>query len=97
MNTPIFNIEENKLTHFFISTIKDIFKKFDMALNKELRFNDFKAFWKCVDNTDLTEDDFESEILRKYTNSRNGLSEKDFVNFFSYIYLNKGEVKNNFF
>lgn len=95
--TPLYNKEEKKLTPIFISTIKDIFKKFDMLLNRELKHNEFKGFWECVNNSTISLEEFKTNILQNYTRSSEGLSEKGFINFFKDIYLNKGEVKNNKF
>lgn len=91
--TLLYNKEEKKLTPIFISTIKDIFKKFDMLLNRELKHNEFKGFWECVNNNTITLEEFKTNILQNYTRSSEGLSEKGFINFFKDIYLNKGEVK----
>lgn len=93
--TPLYNKEEKKLTPIFVSTIKDIFKKFDMLLNRELKYNEFKGFWECVNNSTISVEDFKNNILLKYTRSSEGLSEKGFVNFLKDIYLSKGEVKKN--
>lgn len=90
--TPLYNKEEKKLTPIFISTIKDIFKKFDMLLNRELKHNEFKGFWECANNSQITLDEFKNNILYNYTRSSEGLSEKGFINFFKDMYLNKGEV-----
>ena len=103
--TPLYNKDEKNLTPIFVSTIKDIFKKFDMLLNRELKHNEFKGFWECVNNSSISAEEFKSNILFHYTRASEGLSEKGFINFFKDIYLNKGEVlkiylyytsKNNF-
>jgi hypothetical protein len=91
--TALYIKEEKKLTPIFISTIKDIFKKFDMLLNRELKHNEFKGFWECVNNNTISLEEFKTNILQNYTRSSEGLSEKGFINFFKDIYLNKGEVK----
>jgi len=93
--TPLYNKEEKNLTPIFVSTIKDIFKKFDMLLNRELKHNEFKGFWECVNNNSISLEEFKSNILSKYTRASEGLSEKGFINFFKDVYLNKGEVKYN--
>ena len=31
-----------------ISTIKDLFRKFDLLLNNELGFLEFKGFYECI-------------------------------------------------
>ncbi len=97
MRTPLYNKEEKNLTPVFISTIKDIFKKFDMLLNRELKHNEFKGFWECVSNSSISAEDFKSNILFHYTRASEGLSEKAFINFFKDIFLNKGEVRFNLF
>lgn len=41
----------------FESTINDIFRKFDMLLNKELTYCEFKGFCECI-NKNLSEKEF---------------------------------------
>lgn len=39
------------------NTLNDIFRKFDMLLNRELSFCEFKGFCECI-NRNLTEKEF---------------------------------------
>jgi hypothetical protein len=79
-------------TPVFLATIKDIFKKFDMLLNRELRYSEFRGFWECITNSPITKDEFEDTILSKYTSSNLGITEKGFINFFIDNYLHFGDV-----
>ena len=92
---PIYNKSEDKFNQIFISTIKDIFKKFDMLLYRELKYNEFKGFWECVTGGTLSSDEFKHNILDRYNSSADGLTEKGFIGFFQDMYLNKGEVNKN--
>ena len=85
--------ENNKTANpIFISTIKDIFKKFDMLLNRELRYSEFRGFWECITNNNITKEEFEENILGKYTSSNEGITEKGFISFFIDNLVNVGEV-----
>lgn len=100
--TILYDHTQNKLTPIFISTLKDIFKKFDISQNKSLKYDEFKAFWKTVEDKEITEEKFKNTILYKYTRSSDSLSEKGFINFMQDMYISKdgGEVKlinNNFY
>jgi hypothetical protein len=90
--TPIYNDYEKKLNPVFVATLKDIFRKFDMLLNRELKYNEFRGFWECVTGGNISNDEFKVKLLDKYNNSGTGLTEKGFINFFEDMYLNKGEV-----
>lgn len=46
--TNLYNIETKTFSNIFINTIKDIFKKFDILLNRNLNFIKFKQFLDCV-------------------------------------------------
>jgi hypothetical protein len=91
-DTPIYYDYEKRLNSVFISTLKDIFKKFDMLLNRELKYNEFRGFWECVTGSSISNDEFKAKILDKYNSSGTGITEKGFINFFEDMYLNKGEV-----
>ncbi len=88
----LFNYENQSPNSVFIATIKDIFKKFDMLLNRELRYSEFRGFWECITNSPITKEEFEESILSKYTSSNLGITEKGFINFFIDNLLHYGEV-----
>ena len=54
----------------FESTANDIFRKFDMLLNRELGYSEFKGFCDCV-NKHLTEEEFNKDILGKFASTKN--------------------------
>ena len=87
----LFNMETQQPTPVFIATIKDIFKKFDMLLNRELKFSEFKGFWECITNNPISKEEFDEVILSKYTSSNEGITEKGFINFFIDNLINGGE------
>lgn len=90
---PLYNYEEKKFTPIFLATIKDIFKKFDLLLNRKLSYNEFKGFWECVNNTSISEVEFGS-LIKKYCNYEKGLTERGFIDFVEDSFLNEGEVNN---
>lgn len=90
--TPLYNHEEKKLTGIFVSTIKDIFKKFDLLLNRKLGYNEFKGFWECIKNTSISQNEFEKNILSNFSNYDKGVTEKGFISFFENSLLQEGEV-----
>ena len=51
----------------FESTANDIFRKFDMLLNRELGYSEFKGFCDCV-GKHMTEEEFTKDILNKFVN-----------------------------
>lgn len=89
----LYNAETNTPSPIFVSTIKDIFKKFDMLLNRELRYSEFRGFWECITNSGISKEEFEESIISKYTSSNLGITEKGFINFFIDNYLHFGDVK----
>lgn len=88
----LFDYNTKTANPVFISTVKDIFKKFDMLLNRELRYSEFKGFWECITNNNITKEEFEENILNKYTSSNEGLTEKGFINFFIDNLISGGDV-----
>ena len=62
------------------STVIDIFRKFDMLLNRELGFVEFKGFYDCL-NKAITEEEFRKEILKNYACSAKGISQMGFIAF----------------
>eukprot|EP00340_Litonotus_pictus_P004981 CAMPEP_0170517410 /NCGR_PEP_ID=MMETSP0209-20121228/3415_1 /TAXON_ID=665100 ORGANISM="Litonotus pictus, Strain P1" /NCGR_SAMPLE_ID=MMETSP0209 /ASSEMBLY_ACC=CAM_ASM_000301 /LENGTH=788 /DNA_ID=CAMNT_0010802657 /DNA_START=138 /DNA_END=2504 /DNA_ORIENTATION=+ len=87
----LYNYEANQPSPIFISTIKDIFKKFDMLLNRELKFSEFKGFWECITNNPISKEEFDEGILGKFTSSSEGITEKGFISFFVENLLTGGE------
>jgi calpain-15 len=89
--TPLFNHDEKKITPIFVSTIRDIFKKFDLLLNRKLGYNEFRGFWECVKNASISQNEFENNILNNFAQYDKGITEKGFINFFEDYYLKEGE------
>ena len=48
---PSFHMTKDKkcMSTLFESTANDIFRKFDMLLNRELSYMEFKGFYECLD------------------------------------------------
>ena len=80
----------NNLTTSCKSTISDIFRKFDMLLNRKLSYTEFKGFYECINKT-LTEQEFDQKILAKYPSHEKGLSLKGFIEFFKDSIVTIGE------
>lgn len=72
---------KGELTDMAESTIADIFRKFDMLLNRELSYTEFKGFYECI-NRSLTEVEYKQKVLKRYCSTENGLSLKGFKDFF---------------
>jgi calpain-15 len=72
---------KGELTDLADSTLSDIFRKFDMLLNRELSYTEFKGFYECI-NRSLTEVEFKQKVLKRYCSNENGLSLKGFKDFF---------------
>lgn len=89
----LYNYDENRLNPIFVATIKDIFKKFDMLLNRELKYSEFRGFWECISNNSISKDEFMENVINKYTSSNEGITEKGFIKFFEDNLLTLGEVK----
>ena len=94
-NTILYDIETRKFSAVFISTVKDIFKKFDLLLNRLLGYKEFKGFWECAQPSSpnnepviLTEEEF-SEILSKFQSYNKSLTEEGFIQFFEDSFLKK--------
>lgn len=80
----------NNLTIACKSTISDIFRKFDMLLNRKLTYVEFKGFYECINKT-ITEVEFDNKILSRYPSHEKGLSLKGFTEFFKDSIVTIGE------
>lgn len=49
--------DRGELSDLAASTVADIFRKFDMLLNRELTYTEFKSFYECI-NKNITEAEF---------------------------------------
>ncbi len=89
--TKLYNIETKTFSTVFINAIKDIFKKFDILLNKYLGYKEFKQFLECVktDNESFNENEFK-EITKKYQSYNNSITENGFIEFWKDSYLSEG-------
>jgi len=67
------------MSMLFESTANDIFRKFDMLLNRELGYSEFKGFCDCVDKH-LTEDEFNRDILGKFASTKKMNSKRGTTN-----------------
>lgn len=65
-------LANNKISPEFRSTAIDIFRKFDLLLNWEMSYNEFKVFYRCLE-MDITENEFEG-LLNKYASTKQGLT-----------------------
>ena len=95
-----YNQNTEQFSEIFINAIKDIFKKFDLLLNRYLGYKEFKGFLECVQNEKtINENHFNNNILNKYQSYSNGITEKGIIDFFKDIYLSKNgkEEINNWF
>ena len=63
-------------------TLTDIFRKFDMLLNHELTYCEFKGFCECIGRSNLTEKEFLTDILPKYHSTQRGLTVQGFKDYF---------------
>eukprot|EP00357_Protocruzia_adherens_P011223 CAMPEP_0115030694 /NCGR_PEP_ID=MMETSP0216-20121206/37993_1 /TAXON_ID=223996 /ORGANISM="Protocruzia adherens, Strain Boccale" /LENGTH=823 /DNA_ID=CAMNT_0002408007 /DNA_START=44 /DNA_END=2515 /DNA_ORIENTATION=+ len=84
--------DKGELHELIESTISDIFRKFDMLLNRELSYTEFKGFCECI-NKHITEHDFRTTILEKYCSSNKGLSYRGFLDFWQDSIEQNGEEK----
>ena len=94
----IYNLETKNFSQIFINTVKDIFKKFDILLNKCLNYIEFKKFLECVkrDIDNFTQDEFKF-LLEQYQSYNESITEQGFVEFWKNSYLQEGgdaEVKS---
>ena len=91
----IYNMETKAFSQIFINTVKDVFKKFDILLNKSLGFREFKQFLECV-KTDLNnfdENEFKN-ILAQYQSYNDMITENGFIEFWKKNLIeNELEVK----
>ena len=92
----IYNVETKIFSSIFINTIKDIFKKFDILLNKSLGFREFKQFLECVkvDTSSFDENMFKN-IAEEFQSYNGCITENGFVEFWKKKTIeNIEEVKN---
>ena len=94
----IYNLETKNFSQIFINTVKDIFKKFDILLNKCLNYIEFKKFLECVkrDIDNFTQAEFKF-LLEQYQSYNESITEQGFVEFWKNSYLQEGgdaEVKS---
>lgn len=74
----------------FEITINDIFRKFDMLLNRELSYTEFKGFYECL-GKNINESEFRQEILENYCSSNRGITLRGFKEFWRDSIRNYGE------
>ena len=69
-----------------------------MLLNRQLKYNEFKGFWECINNKEISPEEFRTKILSKYLSSNEGITEKGFIKFFedSILSSSNGEVIKEF-
>ena len=92
----IYNVETKIFSSIFINTVKDIFKKFDILLNKSLGFREFKQFLECVkvDTSSFDENVFKN-ITEEFQSFNGCITENGFVEFWKKKTIeNIEEVKN---
>jgi len=63
-----------------VTTVEDIFRKFDMLLIRELTFCEFKGFCECI-GRQLTEKEFQNEYLNRFNSTEKGLTLQGFKDF----------------
>ncbi len=73
--------EDGGIDERFEATLRDVFRKFDMLLNRELSYAEFKGVCECI-NRKLTEEEFRAEFLSKYCSTSKGLTYRGFREFF---------------
>lgn len=83
--------KNGKLNEIVLSTIKDVFRKYDLLLTNELTFVEFKGFYECINKT-INQPEFESNILNNYSSSQKGLTVAGFIEFFKDNIITYGEV-----
>lgn len=66
-------------------TLEDIFRKFDMLLNQELTFCEFKGFCECIGKGNLTEKEFQTEVLAKFHSTLKGVTLQGFKDYFKHL------------
>ena len=62
-----------QMSMLFESTVSDIFRKFDMLLNRELGYSEFRGFCDCVGRA-TSEQEF-NQILSRFSSTK-PISEK---------------------
>ena len=58
----------HQMSMLFERTVSDIFRKFDMLLNRELGYSEFRGFCECVDRP-TSETEF-NQILSKFSSTK---------------------------
>jgi hypothetical protein len=82
--------KNGELTRLAECAISDIFRKFDMLLNRELSYIEFKGFLECI-NKSITEKEFQVEILQRYSSTTKGVTLRGFLDFWRDSILSTGE------
>jgi calpain-15 len=88
-NIKLMDIKEN-FHELFDLTLNDIFRKFDMLLNRELSYTEFRGFYECL-GKNINESEFRNEILEKYWSSNRGITLRGFKEFWRDSIKNYGE------
>lgn len=76
-------------------TLEDIFHKFDMLLNQELTFCEFKGFCECIGKPNLTENEFQTEILARYHSTSRGITLRGFKEYFRQLIIESRQNYGN--
>lgn len=72
--------------------IRDIFRRLDkVIINNIVEYSEFQEFFSRV-NIDLTEDDFNKKVLKKFCNNeQGGINKRGFIEFFKDAIRTQGE------
>jgi len=74
-------LENGVPSELFLSTIGDIFKKFDLVISNSIDFKEFKALYDIIGKK-ITELDYQSQIVSKYNSYETSLTQKGFTDWF---------------
>lgn len=81
---------KENFNELFELTLNEIFRKFDMLLNRELSYTEFRGFYECL-GKNLSESEFRKDILEKYCSSNRGITQRGFKEFWRESIRNYGE------
>lgn len=79
-NIRLFN-ERGQAHDLFVSTIGDVFRKFDLVISNSIDFKEFKAFCDIIGKP-LTEIQYNDEVAKKYQSLEGNLTLKGFTEWF---------------
>ena len=83
--------EDGTLSDDLEMVASDIFRKFDLILDREIKYDEFKLFLEIVDRS-MTRSEFAERIATRFSGQPSGLTLTGFKKYLTHVIQNDGEA-----